>query len=709
MVTLQDISVQLMKPAKDLADWKFPLSQILEEYYALLEEPCDINFGEAALVLQNSTNVYVRRIECLLNETEILRQTFFGYEENEKKSVSKEKNIFKKNYIDFENFVIIDIEKDIGKHIDKKNQYQAQKKVKLLSHRFTQLENGIIQLYVPIQMYDVSGEVIGKKYDFRCNQAINITGLLVDELTPYDFTCLLNSRLHKGRNSLSLYSEPKTPGTGTSGYHSLTLPNDDDSIMHDTFVDEDNSSQMGNNSLANELVVVEKENVLNNNTNRGSLIKNDILSESITKKSILEKQHTEQNAVQNICNQNSSIQNSKEITETKKDYQNKDLAQMNQLKEDNQNNDKRAIEFEISDQITHYKQLDHSTKEEQIIQQYDSDNVRCKENLSAMRKRGNPTMKLSVCSVDDINECDWKPMPLIQGIKQVFSHNSSILKLPNYISFLGTKFGSKKRKFRSKLRKPECLTKLALRENELCTKKDVMLQTKQKFRHLQKQELKDFMKNFDQCFNGVETENDNSRYEVVTNIAIDVLGFRVTHDQDNTIENSIEETMSRSSSFTDMLQNSPDTTAKFPDSCNNWCEFGSSSEINLSYSLPDYQTLIEDKMKEIFKESNVTTELDQTVAKWHASLQSKLIEAEIRPAFRIHDYMSRIIGVLQALEEKKVNFDSVVHDKPACEVARYFLASLQLANTYNVEIKTENYDNSIQITLLNDKDDRIRG
>lgn len=101
MITLQDISKQLLKPAKDLADWKFPLSQvyytikviiiqykyknimlfqILEEYYALLEEPCNINFGEAALILQNSTNIYVRRIEHLVNEAEILRQTFFGYE-----------------------------------------------------------------------------------------------------------------------------------------------------------------------------------------------------------------------------------------------------------------------------------------------------------------------------------------------------------------------------------------------------------------------------------------------------------------------------------------------------------------------------------------------------------------------------------------------------------------------------------------------------
>lgn len=49
---------------------------------------------------------------------------------------------------------------------------------------------------------------------------------------------------------------------------------------------------------------------------------------------------------------------------------------------------------------------------------------------------------MSICSVDDINECDWKPMPLIQGIKHVFCDNSPILKLPDYISFLETKFGS---------------------------------------------------------------------------------------------------------------------------------------------------------------------------------------------------------------------------------------------------------------------------
>lgn len=70
MVTLQDISHRLIQPAKELADWSFPLSEILEMY---LEELNNINFGEAALVLQNSANVYVHRVQCLYNELSTLQ------------------------------------------------------------------------------------------------------------------------------------------------------------------------------------------------------------------------------------------------------------------------------------------------------------------------------------------------------------------------------------------------------------------------------------------------------------------------------------------------------------------------------------------------------------------------------------------------------------------------------------------------------------
>ena len=699
MVTLQDISVQLMKPAKDLADWKFPLSQILEEYYALLEEPCSVNFGEAALVLQNSTNVYVRRIERLVSEIGILKQAFFDYEEGETKaSTCKEKRTSKKAYVDFENFVIIDLEQDIGKNIDQKHRFEAQKKVKLLSHRFTQSNMG--QLCIPIQMYDVLGEIIGNKYNFRCNQAVNTDGMLVDELTPCDFTCVLGSRVQKGRNSLSLYSEPKTPGTGTSGYHSATSPNDNESVTsnREEFEEEHNfSSQAERVALTNEPMIVEKESTISKD--HDILFDDASTLQQLNTEKHFSKEHVENNLVQDsadIDDTNILLRNSKEISRTDKKHESESSVQKNEVKGECEKNDKVTETFEAND----YKQQNLSISKEDQHQT---------EEILGMRKRGNRTTKTSICYVDDLNERDWKPMPFVQGIKRVLSNKSSTLKLPEYISLLEAKFGSKKRKRASKMRKPECLTSLVLREATSSRKEgDFITQAKEKFKSLRKQELEDFMKNFDECLNGTEKENGTSRCEAVTDATADLLGFRISQNQNNFVENNTEDVMSRSSSPIDVelpltiRGNSPEISEE-PPNLHNEEQEPPIADSDLIYSLPDYQALIEDKMKEICKESDVTTELDQTVAKWHASLKDKLSEAEVRPTFRIRDYASRIIESLQALDQKRSNFDHVVRDKPACEVARYFLASLQLANTYNVEISTGNSGNSIEIALLNEK------
>nr|XP_033337386.1 uncharacterized protein LOC117226797 [Megalopta genalis]XP_033337387.1 uncharacterized protein LOC117226797 [Megalopta genalis] len=707
MVTLQDISVQLMKPAKDLADWKFPLSQILEEYYALLEEPCNINFGEAALVLQNSTNVYVRRIERLFTEINVLKQTFFGYEEEErKKSTSKEKRVPKKAYIDFENFVIFDLEKYISKKIDKKQRFSTQKKIKLLSHRFTQLENSVTQLCIPIQAFDVLGEIIGKKYDFRCNQAINTTGMLVDELTPYDFNHVIGSRVQKGRNSLSSYSEPKTPGTGTSGYHSAASINDNEcvtSIIEEFEEEDDFSSPIADICTTIEPEIVEDESVIDTDS---AILPATVFSQQYnTIEDRLTERHNENDAVLHSFDVND--QSSKEIDEIRKKCQNEKPEKMLQVEENCTMQDKSCeiIEKPENNEANNNKQSGRNSKEDrsQIVE---LGSVQGKEGL---RKKGIEKMKMSICYVEDINESDWKPMPLIQGMETILTDESPALKLPEYISLLETKFGSKKRKLTSKVNKPECLTKLFLREVESFTQKekDLISQTKQTFKRLRKQELEDFMKNFDECLKGPEKENDGTRYEAMTSSTIDLLGFRMSEKKNNFIENNTVEMMSRSPSPNDTGlesgHNSFDIVAQSPNTCNDWYE-PSISEIDLTYSLPDYQTLIEDKMKEIFKESNVTTELDQNVSKWHATLQPILSEAEIRPTFRIHDYASHIIGKLEGLEQKRMTFDDVVRDKPACEVARYFLASLQLANTYNVEIKEINNCDSIEIALLDGKD-----
>lgn len=72
----------------------------------------------------------------------------------------------KKTNISFENFVQIDFAKEIDKNIDCKKNVKMQDNVKPKSRCFAQLEKSIVQC-IPIDIYDINGEIIGKKYDFR--------------------------------------------------------------------------------------------------------------------------------------------------------------------------------------------------------------------------------------------------------------------------------------------------------------------------------------------------------------------------------------------------------------------------------------------------------------------------------------------------------------------------------------------------------------
>lgn len=64
--------------------------------------------------------------------------------------------------------------------------------------------------------------------------------------------------------------------------------------------------------------------------------------------------------------------------------------------------------------------------------------------------------------------------------------------------------------------------------------------------------------------------------------------------------------------------------------------------------------------------------------KWHEYIQPKLREAEQRSTFCIRDYTSRIMSTLKS--KLKVNFDTIVQNESRSEVARYFLASLDLVS-----------------------------
>lgn len=66
----------------------------------------------------------------------------------------------------FKEFKTINFAKEVNNNINIKKDHMTNDTVKSKKRCFTQLEKGIAQ-HVSIDIYDVNGEVIGKKYDFR--------------------------------------------------------------------------------------------------------------------------------------------------------------------------------------------------------------------------------------------------------------------------------------------------------------------------------------------------------------------------------------------------------------------------------------------------------------------------------------------------------------------------------------------------------------
>ncbi|XP_067387499.1 condensin-2 complex subunit H2 [Emydura macquarii macquarii] len=82
------------------------------------------------------------------------------------------------------------------------------------------------------------------------------------------------------------------------------------------------------------------------------------------------------------------------------------------------------------------------------------------------------------------------------------------------------------------------------------------------------------------------------------------------------------------------------------------------------------------------------TVLSQRVRDWEDKMGPKLQEQEERATFDIHSYGDQLAASCGRLGEWH-SFASLVAGKPAFEVCRYMLASLQLANDYTVEINQQ--------------------
>ncbi|XP_043666979.1 uncharacterized protein LOC122628605 [Vespula pensylvanica] len=618
MVNLQDISCQLMKPAKDLASWNFPLSEILQEYYSLLEEHCNVNFGEAALILQNSVNIYVHRVERLRDETACLSGMFIGYEDGNANENSKHNKKNFKNSINFDDFKLCNLADEVGKNINTKNKFNVEKPVKLLTRRFAQLENIAEDLvHNMTEIIDIHGDVIGKKYHFRCNQYLNMNGQLIDEPTPDDF----------GIMDIDI--------SATSGYCSNMS----------TF---DSSYNFSNPiSICNI--------VTNNNT---ETLTNCCLSPVLDNTDSIDIEDF--NVTSNTINEKEESA----IVAGKEKFQK------------NSETDKQLL-------INHDRNMNDTDKVCNI-----PDN---KNHLS------NKRLKEIKCPTDTkkiVHSKIWEPISL--------THNISIKKkridLINTTSSIISKTESRKRKMISQIYKDECIVNFLLKESKMLEENNSLHRSKEQILpQFKSEEIDEIQKVFQDCFKS--KEKLTSFNCETTDATMDDLKMRQNSTEDNTFTDDIflddSGILANSSSILDYETRPVSPTDSIISRSNSI-----SSQFDSQNSLPNYERLIEDRMKELLENADVQTELDRKINKWHQSIQSKLAEVEQKPIFRIQNYASQII---QKLNDKNQNasFDNIVDGEHSYDVARYFLALLQLANTYNVDIKkNKNIDECIEIILL---------
>ncbi|XP_014600431.1 PREDICTED: general transcriptional corepressor trfA-like [Polistes canadensis] len=631
MVNLEDISRQLLKSSKSFSSWNFPLSEILTEYYSLLEGNCDVNFGEAALILQNSVNIFTQRVECLLNETIHLNETFIDYDSekdvdaNESSKCSKVKNykrILNKNSINFDDFKLCNLSDNIGKNINTKNKFNIEKPVKLLTRRFVQLEN-IIENPVDnaIKIIDIHGDIIGKKYDFRCNQYLSMNGLLIDEPTPDDFKIMDNNN------------------SATSGYCSNTSIFDSsynsNNPIDTTNITTDNNTETLTNCSLSPLEELADCSVHMDDFNE-------------TDDAIFEKEQTT-----NIAQKKESQDNSKT---NKQLFNNCDT---------NMNNTDNVCNISNKNQ--------HS-----------SGRVKEIKFPTNMKKTYNSKM--------------WEPISL--------THNISIKKkridLLNSTSIV-LKTERKKKKIISQMHKNECVVNFLLKESKMLQDKySTQKAKKQLLPQFRSEEVDEIQKVFKDCFKN--TESLNSFDDQVINATTNDLRMRTNSIGDDSFSDDTFYEDSGILTYTPSILDcdispvsSTDLRVSRVDSI--------SSQIDLQLSLPNYERLIEDKMKELFEDSDVKTEFDHKIIKWHQSMQLKFAEVEQRPIFCIQNYASQIMKKLnnkiQTNKNQNISFDDIVKDEQSYDVARYFLALLQLANTYNVDLKkNKTIDERIEIVLL---------
>lgn len=188
------------------------------------------------------------------------------------------------------------------------------------------------------------------------------------------------------------------------------------------------------------------------------------------------------------------------------------------------------------------------------------------------------------------------------------------------------------------------------------------------------EELDYLPKCFDKCLQSLRELEALENYKAIMNDSMSLLGYkkqsRKSIDSSEYEMTSVSERQTPSEQERDAALEDfpmPDTPESF------------NGPEPMSPPPPTCESRIERLVHDIYENSDVRTEQEEAVARWHEDIQMKLKRDKNRPKFEMAEYTSRVVKSLRN-NDGRMTFDKMIRQNQPPEAARYLLASLMLVS-----------------------------
>ncbi|XP_011302853.1 uncharacterized protein [Fopius arisanus] len=712
---------ELMQLKTPKVEWNFPLSDALSAYSQMMNtvEGCTLNYSETALVIQNSAHVFEKRVENLYHDTCGLRKTLDEHEaEHEAAKAAKPRQRSHRKNLDLENVERFDFLKDSTKNCFLKSR-RPQKKIKLLSQRYPQLEN-LCRHKFSLDVVDTHGEKIGKKYDFRCNQQLTSSLMLVDELSPEDLhrssrISVESSPFHHDSIPSCSTPYPSSPGLLNSSLQEKSPPN----ILSFPQTSPPRTSSSPSPSQAhldhldtsdfdtNDFCDSQDAEALDQTQESGYCTFSDI--------STSENLSTIQPGGESMT---LSHETSTKIHEKDKSPSNNDPPSSTTSP------DSVGLETppENSSPVPLTQTPEPPQEEISLLSKRNRDSMETDAGYTSGGPEDLPkspvlirrSKRLKKSAMEELNDKSYEAIPFQAPIPEKSSKTRKRFKLPCHPSLLRSD-RPKKRKVLL-LGNDEKMKKHLMSDAEERNKL-VMYSPSRSLSDHYREEHEEFQKMVHQCY----TQFNVSHFEAVLGENECLRGFALIgkggilngekflqkvgasgHEVKDTnlkltvdvVDHRLQELQETSCSYTP--PHSPAFSGGFEleDEPVENEDFVETEGATLTH-----QQKIERRMQELQKEFDVRHDREEETVRWFDMMET-LKAAEKRPVFDVREYEEKIVRGLTDEPDNRLGFEELAWREKPEDIARLFVASLHLANTYTVDITASADQSNVHLNLL---------